>query len=182
MAAASPFRLQERRIRLRDRLFVYLERTIRSDQSVPFNERPRAYGLSPSAVSESGTIIAAVAPEEAVWLGFQALDSASPVIVRVRLETPDPLDAVTGAAWQDCQHHSPPNYLRCPPDSRLAGIRQIDGYVPFETGQCFTVICDDEDDAAVEVELVAPEVFRSRTGIVPEPLDADNAYKGWRLP
>lgn len=165
-----------------DRLFVYLERTVRSDEPVPLNETPRGYGLSPSAVSQSGTIIAAVAGEEAVWLGLQAVDSASPVVVRVRLETPGPLDAVTGAAWQDLQHDSPPNYLRCPPESRLVGVRHNDGHVPFETHQRFTVICDNDDDATVEVELVTPETFRSVTGVVPEPLDVDHAYKGWKLP
>jgi hypothetical protein len=44
------------------------------------------------------------------------------------------------------------------------------------------VICDDQDGAAAEVELVSPETFMSRTGIAPDPLDLESGYQGWRLP
>jgi hypothetical protein len=117
---------------------------------------PRAYGLSPSAVGPSGAVVAAVAPGEAVWLGFQAVDPAAPTTVRVRGEGLEPIDVVA----------------EVPPESRLAGQM-------FRSGDSLTVLAEGE---SVAIELVSPESFQELTGITPEPLDPEAAYKGWRLP
>jgi len=117
---------------------------------------PRVYGLSPAAVAPSGSLVAAVATGEAVWLGFQAVDPSQPATVRVRVEGDEPTDVE----------------LVVPPDSRLAGQM-------FRSGDRATVL---SEEASVAMEFVSPESFQELTGIVAEPLDPDSAYKGWRLP
>ena len=112
------------------------------------------YGLSPAAVAPSGSVVAAVAPGEAVWLGFQAVDPSRPVTVQVRVEGGEPADVVV------------------PPASRLQGRM-------FRSGERLTVVAE---EASVGIELVSPESFQELTGITAEPLDPDAAYKGWRLP
>jgi hypothetical protein len=57
---------------------VYLERTL-------LETAPRPYGVAPAALI-GDAVVAAVAPGEAVWLGFQALDR--PVEVQIRGEEP----------------------------------------------------------------------------------------------
>jgi hypothetical protein len=109
------------------------------------------------------------------------VDSTRPALVRVRVDRPEPLDAVTGALWDDALSEEPRNYLTCPPDSRLPGLRHGSGYVPFRIER-LTVLSYGDPAALVPIELVAPERFTSLTGMTPEPLDPDSAYKGWRLP
>lgn len=191
MAAARPVTLENGRVRLADAVFVYLERTLAPSRPLPPDVAPRSYGLSPTGISPARSVIAACAPGEAVWLGFQAVDAASPVIVRVRVDSPQELDAVTGERWEEGVRDHPRNHLVCPPDSRLVGIRHPNGFVPFgvdaarggsQVPQGFSVLCYGESDASVRFELVSPATFTSVTGLIPEPLDVDNAYKGWRLP
>jgi hypothetical protein len=183
-APISLFALDHGRIRLADAVFVYLERTVAPQAPLPPEVPPRAYGLSPTGISPSGSVVAAVAPGEAVWLGFQAVDPRESAIVRVRVDRPEPLDAVTGGRWDEALTEEPRNYLLCPPDSRLSGVRHRSGYVPFGVRDAdkLSVFVDGETPALVPVELVPPAAFTHLTGVVPEPLDPDHAYKGWRLP
>jgi hypothetical protein len=136
---------------------------------------PRAYGISPVAVVPSGSVVAAVARGEAVWLGLQALNRSRPATVRVRVDGREPIDAVTGEPWEEALVDEPRNYLVTPPDSRLQGRL-------FRSGDRLTIRSEGATPASVAVEFVPPQVFRERTGIVPDPLDPDAAYKGWRLP
>lgn len=144
------------RIRLADAVFVYLQRTIAPTAPLPADVAPRVYGLSPAAVAPSGSVVAAVAAGEAVWLGFQAVDPSRPATVRVRVESDEPIDVEAVV----------------PPDSRLPGQM-------FRSGDRLTVV---SDGASVAIEFVSPESFQELTGIVAEPLDPDSAYKGHRLP
>src|SRR5205814_680394 len=114
-----------------DAVFVYLERMLASDHSMQADLAPRPYGLVSCAVSPDGHVVAAVAPREAVWLGFQAVDPGSPAVVRVRAESSDGIDAITGQRWEDGLRDHPRNHLVCPPDSRLVGDRDRGGIVPF---------------------------------------------------
>ena len=170
--------LENGRIRLNDAVFIYLERALAPGGPLPPGVAPRAYGLAPAGISLSGVVVAAVAPGEAVWLGFQAVDPAKPATVRVRVDRTVPLDALTGEPWEEAPADEPRNYLVSPPETRLAGVRQPTGeYAPFGLDQLSIV-----SGALVTVELVPPATFTELTGIVPEPLDPDSAYKGWRLP
>jgi hypothetical protein len=49
----------------------------------------------------------------------------------------------------------------------------------FRSGDRLTVLSEGE---SVAIEFVSPESFQELTGIIPEPLDPEAAYKGWRLP
>ena len=187
MALPPPsFTLDNGRIRLNDAVFVYLERALTPGGPLPPGVAPRAYGLAPAGISPSGSVVAAVGPGEAVWLGFQAVDPAKPATIRVRVDRTEPLDALTGVEWVDALAEEPRNYLVSPPETRLAGIRQRTGeYLPFGLdGQSeqLSILSLGDDEALVDIELVPPATFTELTGIVPEPLDPDSAYKGWRLP
>ena len=192
MAAPSPaYVLDFGRLRLADAVFVYLERTIAPGAPLPADVAPRAYGLSPTGVSPSGSVVAAVERGEAIWLGFQAVDPERPATVRVRVDRPEPLDAVTGTPWEEALTDEPRNHLVCPPDSRLTGLRQPAGYVPVGVGErsdaaevveTLSVFCWGDTPAVVTVELARPATFTRLTGVVSQPLDPDSAYGGWRLP
>jgi hypothetical protein len=132
-------------------------------------------------------VVAAVAPGEGVWLGFQVVARERPVAVRVRLDGPEPRDAVTGRRWEhDAQGDA---VLRCPPATRLGGVPLGGGVRLFGTDDAapggelerFAVVVDDPAGTA-SVRLVRPELFTRLTGQVPAPLDPDAAYRGWRLP
>jgi hypothetical protein len=174
------FTLDRGRIRLGDAVFVYLERTLAPPAPLPAEVAPRAYGVAPAAAVASG-VVAPVAAGEALWLGFQPVDPARPAVLRVRVDGDEKLDAVTGEPWYDALSEEPRNYLRCPPDSRLSGLRQGSGFMPFGVG-ALTILSYGDGLALLPVELVTPERFTSLTGIAPEPLDPESAYKGWRLP
>ena len=133
MAAPPPsFTLDNGRIRLNDAVFIYLERALAPGGPLPPGVAPRAHGLAPAGISPSGSVVAAVAPGEAVWLGFQAVDPAKPATIRVRVDRTEPLDAVTGEQWVEALTDEPRNYLVSPPETRLAGVRQPTGeYLPF---------------------------------------------------
>ena len=148
------FELDLGRIRLADAVYVYLQRPIAPTAPLPPDVAPRAYGLSPSAVGPSGSVIAAVAPGEAVWLGLQAVDPSRPVTVSVQVEGLEAVD------------------VEVPPVSRLVGQM-------FRPGDRLTVLSAEE---SVAIEFVSPERFQELSGIVAEPLDPESAYKGWRLP
>lgn len=142
------------------------------------------------------SVIGAVGAGEIVWLGFRPAGAELASLVRVRVEGPEPLDALTGKPWADCS----PDCLVCPPDFALSGIRRGQGCEPFggaeatSTGtvQRLTILAQAtaarrgtmswQDAAAVPLLLVRPSVFADLAGSSPEPLDPDAAYKGWRLP
>jgi hypothetical protein len=146
--------LDRGRIRLADVVLVYLERTLAPPDSLPAGTLPRSHGLAPAAAVGPDSVIASVAPGEAVWLGFQAIDPATPTTVRVRTTDPEPLDVE----------------LRCPPDHLLPRLFGPGGLTIAAAG------------ASVVVRLVGPEAYERATGEAPKPLDPDASYKGWRLP
>jgi len=98
---------------------------------------------------------------------------------------------VTGAPWQQGLLKAPRNHLVCPPDSRLVGVPRADGCHPFGTDgsaaaaevvEQLSVIASVPDPVEVAVQLVRPQRFTELTGVVPEPIDPQSAYQGWRLP
>jgi hypothetical protein len=174
-APASPFEIDRGRIRLADDVFVYLERMLLPPEPLPPEVAPRPHGVAPAAALPAGGVVAAVGPGEAVWLGFQPVEPARAVVVRVRVDGPEPLDAVTGEPWDETLAEEPRNYLRCPPEYRLPGRT-------FAVGEHASVLSYGAATALVSFELVTLEQFTSLTGMAAEPLDPDSAYKGWRLP
>jgi hypothetical protein len=166
------------RVRLAN-VLVYIERTTSAGAPLPPGVMPRSYGLAATALDPTGTVLVAVGSDEAVWLGFQAIDAAQPAIVRIRVEAEKPLDALSGERWND----SAGGKLTCPPDYALPGLRLPDGFLPFGAGDSLTVLVDATPAVAeVVIRLVSPEVFTPLTGTVTSPLDLDSAFKGYRLP
>jgi hypothetical protein len=189
--STQSFTLEQGRIRLADAVFVYPERTTSAEQPLPPGVGPRSYGLAPTARSPTGAVLVAVAAGEAMWLGFEAIDRASPAIVRVRSDSLGGRDALTGEPWTEVLRQHPRNHLVCPPDSRLAGMREPAGFLPFtlnradeqsQSARTLTVLCYLDIIACVRIELASPATFTRLTGGIPEPLDPESAYKGWRLP
>ena len=106
--------LDQGRIRLAN-VLVYVERTTAPAAPLPPGDMPRPYGLAATALERAGTILAAVDTNEAVWLGFQAIDPAHSAIIRIRAGVENPLDALTGERWNDTTGGK----LTCPPDYAL---------------------------------------------------------------
>lgn len=165
--------LEGGRVRIGDALFVYLERAYAPAGPLAPGDVPRPHGVAPAALFAPGQVLAAVAANEAIWLGFQAVDPGRPVRVRVRV-----------AGFEDVD-------LTCPPDTRLVGMPRAEGVEPFgiasepsggETVQRLELAVLSPTAAAVAIELVRPERFTGLTGIAADPIDPDSAYGGWRLP
>jgi hypothetical protein len=194
--------LEQGVIRIVGLALCYPQRSIAPTTPLEFGLVPRSYGLLPTAYVAGGAgvfrdvVIGAVAEGEVVWLGFQSLRAGSPTLIRVRVEEPEPHDALTGSAWTDCS----PDCLACPPDFALAGVRRGKFTEPFGRAkaggggivQRLTILARSSTDridkiswrnsAAAPLLLMRPTVFADVVGSAPEPLDPDAAYKGWRLP
>jgi hypothetical protein len=177
---SAPVALDRGRIRLGD-LLVYLEHILRPAEPLAPGVVPRAYGVAPTAISPAGEVLAAVAADEAVWLGFQPAERTQAVVVRVRVDDGEPLDAVTGGPWQPDLMLSPGNHLAVPPDSRLVGVPVGGHVVPFRPPNRLSVLVVDPPATAV-INLVEPAAFERLTGRRPPLLDRNRGYTGWRAP
>jgi hypothetical protein len=151
--------LDRGRIRLAGALLVYVERTLAAAEPASEGVVASSYGLAPTALAERDTVLAAVAPGEAVWLGFQAVDETRPAIVRVH--------------WSESPPDAAGQRLVCPPEYRLPGL--------YSEGN-LTVSTDDPAAPDLQIRLVSLETFTNVTGEPAEPLDRETSYKGWRLP
>lgn len=191
MTATRPYSIDRGRIRLGGAILIYLERARAPCGLLPSGVVPRSHGVAPTGVSPAGQLVAAVGSQEAVWLGWQAVDRTRPVTVRVRLDGDAPVDAVSGEPWEAGLSDMPRNYIVCPPDSCLAGVPTPEGARPFgvadvapdgELIEQFTVFAVDPGPAAVAIRLVTSAAFSRITGAPAAPLDPDSAYKGQLLP
>ena len=58
---------------------------------------------------------------EVIWLGFQAVDRGSPATVRVRIDEPQPIDAISGEAWDgNLSEDRSAQLPRLPPQTRTS--------------------------------------------------------------
>jgi hypothetical protein len=179
--SAPALALDRGRVLLAGCALIYLERALAAAEPLPAGAVPRSYGLASTAIVEPGVVLAAIAPGEAVWLGFQAVDPNSPVVLRVRIEGARPLDAVSGEPWRDTLGEDVRGRLVCPPDYCLPGLRRPDGYVPFGHGDLTVLVYEPVRDEA-SIRIVDPKTFSDLAGREPESLDPDSAYEGWGLP
>ena len=163
---------------------MYLERAHATPGPLPPGTVPRPYGATPLAIAPGEIVVAPVTPGEVVWLGFQAVDRGSPATVRVRIHEPQPIDAISGEAWDDSLSEDPRNFLVCPPDSNLAGRPVPGGRRLFGSDQLerFTLFAWGTEPVGVTIQLVRPAEFARIAGRVPPPLDPDAAFTGRRLP
>lgn len=206
----ASFTLDGDRIRIADAILVYLERTHGSPSVVPRGRIPRPYGSLPLAVHtledsrgqiglagnadhalrtsgqevSARIVLAPAMPREAVWLGFQAIERNSPVRVRIRIDEPEQIDAITGGPWADGLLDDPRNFLTCPPETSLVGRpvvggRRLFGSTPRER---LTVFVWRSPPTGVSVHFLPPAEFFRITGRKPDAIEAATAYTGRRLP
>jgi hypothetical protein len=159
-------------------VYIYIERTLAPTRLLPLGTVPRPYGLASTALVHTDVAVAAVGVEEAIWLGFQAIDESRPAVVRIRAGVGRRFDAVSGEPWTEEDGAR----LTCPPDFALAGIRRPEGHRAFRAGQILTVLVDAPEPAVVVIHLVSPAVFTRLAGTTPEALNPEAAYRGQRLP
>src|SRR5689334_9666619 len=119
------WRLDRGRIRLDDLVYIYPQWSPAPPCPVKVGASLQSYGIAPSApISReaaptlSDAALVAVAEGEVIWLGFQSVASSRPILVRVRADELQHVDALTGECWTDLSS----NRLVCPPDFRLLGV------------------------------------------------------------
>lgn len=178
-----PARLDGDRIRLADAVLVYLERTPALPDPVPSGSVPRPYGVAPLAMTPDGDVVAAIWPGEAVWLGFQAVDRTVATNLRIRIDGPPAIDALTGRQWStDIDEGT--SQLTCPPTSSFVGRPVVGGrrLLGNDALDRFTLIALTADPVAVTVQLVRPAEFTQLSGRIPAPPDPRDGFSGRQLP
>ena len=161
------------------------------------HQPPASLGALPVGCNALGAWLLPLADDECFWIGMAENRQLAPAMLAVRAELGDAarVDAVTGQPW-DAGHAGE---LALPGTAWLAGLRQP-GSEPVWTvfsnsslvpaaQRCISLTFrlrapgDQGAGMATRLELVNYPRFFSETGIrPPAPMEADAAYKGWRLP
>jgi hypothetical protein len=153
-------------------------------------QAPSSLGALPVALSASGELVLPVAPDEAFWIGLEAMHSGSRAELAVRFTPPGrhAVDALSGAPWNEQR----PTWIAVPPISSIEGIAlPADGFrafvrTPLAREDDSVAVLDltlRADGAATRLLLVGYARFEKMTGHArPTPLDPESRYKGWLLP
>lgn len=161
------------------------------------DQPPASLGALPVGRNALGAWLLPLADDECFWIGMAENRELAPAMLAVRAELADAalVDAVTGQPW-DARHAGE---LALPGTAWLAGMRQP-GSEPLWTvfsnsslvpvaQRCISLTFrlrapgDQSAGMATRLEMVNYQRFFSETGIrPPAPMEADAAYKGWRLP
>ncbi len=145
-------------------------------------------------------LVLPLADDEAFWIGLSVIQSRARYILQIIVELAEGamLDALSGEPFQS----DGAAIIAVPDIPRVVGIRvDNDLFRVFaratgnrEMAACSTLtirVLEDTSDEpppadsgkSLRVELVDYETFEAQTGLRrPEPLDPENAYKGWLLP
>ena len=161
------------------------------------DQPPASLGALPVGRNALGAWLLPLADDECFWIGMSENREPAPAMLAVRAELGNAalVDAVTGQPW-DARHAGE---LALPGTAWLAGLRQPGSEPPWTVfsnsslvpaaqrciSQTFRLRARGDHGAgmATRLELVNYARFFSETGIrPPPPMDADAAYKGWRLP
>lgn len=124
VASGGPgWQLDGPRVQIGSNLRVSFQRTPR----IPGGQvvaPPTSYGAAPlwPAHATDADVLVAIGDDEAFWIGFSAIGD-TPVATRVLVEAPKRIDALTGATPEDRLSREPQNYLVCPLQSAVDGIR-----------------------------------------------------------
>jgi hypothetical protein len=97
-----------------------------AERAGAIGRRPRTLGVAPIALAPPGwdtDIVVPVGPEEAVWLGMEAVADDAPVAIRLEMITAASIDALTGEPWTAGIMSSPQNYAVAPPQRSLHGVQ-----------------------------------------------------------
>jgi hypothetical protein len=169
--------IEESRVCIGERLSVFFLRTLRVPDDGRTYPLPPALGefplhrieeyadRVPSEWLEEGGIFIPLYQSEAMWLGFEAA-RWKPNAVKVGLGN---INAVSGAAWDETLHTDPQDYLVCPPQPWLDGIKTREGvvrqFVATPLGRGETIESQLSSDEAGGLRLL---VFEPRAGVFPD--------------
>ena len=161
------------------------------------DQPPASLGALPVGRNALGAWLLPLADDECFWIGMADNRELAPAMLAVRAELGDAalVDAVTGQPW-DARHAGE---LRLPGTAWLAGLRQPGSEPSWTVFSNSTLVPAARRCISLTFRLRAPGAqgagmvnrlemvnyarFFSETGIrPPAPMDADAAYKGWRLP
>lgn len=111
---------------------ISFQRTARLSEEDQSGATFRSYGAIPvektlaESYRENAPICDVILPirnNVAFWLGITPVNEDRPCALRVRIEQPDDLDAVSGSAWSQTLMSKPQNYIVSPPQRFLKGMR-----------------------------------------------------------
>jgi hypothetical protein len=80
-----------------------------------------SYGAAPLVADDFG-VMASVGDDEAFWIAFQSIAPGSRSAVRICIEAPTSLDAVTGGPCKTGLARHPQNYVVVPPQFAMDGM------------------------------------------------------------
>jgi len=175
MATPLPVIVESGRVRIGDRFAVSFQRTLR----VPDDGRqyPLPPGLGrfpvetvaahrdrvPEAWKKEGGVFIPMYQREALWLGF---DGAPWKPNAVKVGTGQ-VNAITGDAWSADLHASPQDYLVCPDQPWLDGIKSGDGVIrqfvaaPIGRGETIEAqLARDEEWGGIRILVYEPKPGR----------------------
>jgi hypothetical protein len=131
-----------------------------SASSSSYGALPMARAASSDAAAPS--VIVPIGDDEAFWLGLETVDEDEPGAVRVLIETPTTIDALTGGAPGEALTDDPQNYVVVPLQRSLEGVR-----AGQSTARQFVRVA--RSLVAAPCEVMRFVVFRLRPGIAPAP-------------
>ncbi|HYR08891.1 MAG TPA: hypothetical protein VEQ60_14015 [Longimicrobium sp.] len=174
-------------VRFGDRFSVSFQRTLRVPEGVGPGLLPPALGplpvLSvgdyadrvPAAWRERGGVFVPLHPREALWLAFDAPEW-HPHAVKVGVGR---VNALTGGPWSASPSADPQDYLVCPPQLWLDGIRTAAGEVrqlvaaPLGRGVTVEGQVTGEESGGLQLLVLPPRPGRFPDHPPPEPAPGD---------
>lgn len=169
--------IEENRILFGDRFSVVFLRTLRVPDDGKTYPLPPGLGEFPVHRIEDyadrvpgdwlnrGGVFIPLYQSEALWLGFEAA-YWKPNAVKVGLGN---INAVTGARWDEVLHDDPQDYLVCPPQPWLDGVKTesevVRQFVATRLGLGDTV---ESQIAGAETGGIRLQIFEPRAGIFPD--------------
>lgn len=171
-------RVENDEVRMGERLLVSFQRTLRIPDDGKTYPLPPGFGRFPirrveevadrvpPAWREQGGIFIPMYQSEALWLAFEGA-YWKPNAVQVGVGG---IDAITGDAWDDQLSNDPQNYIVCPDQPWLDGIKTGDEvirqFVAVPLGQGYTV--EEQITSQAEVGGIQIRVFEPKPGRFPD--------------
>lgn len=169
MPAALPISLVGDRLQFGNSFAVAFQRTLRIPDDGQTYPLPPGLGRLPARWiqgSKPAQLIVPLAAREALWIGFDA-PAAEPHAVMLGLGT---VNAVTGEAWTPELRSDPQNYLVCPPQLWLDGVKvsrdRVRQFIstPMGSGRSIEAQISGGEEGVMHLVAVPP-----RPGSIPDP-------------
>jgi hypothetical protein len=183
-----PLRIVDNRLELGERFAVSFQRTLRIPDDGRVYPLPPTLGVFrvhpardyagrlPAAWLDEAfgeAVFIAMYQREALWLAFEA-PSWKPCAVKIGVGR---IDALTGQAWQEGLHADPQDYLVCPAQPWLDGIKTRQGvvrqFVAMPLGQGYTIegqLTGEERHGGLQLAVHDPQPGRFPDRPPPQPV------------